>query len=466
MLRKNSFNRTKGFILEDGLDGSSYFLQFLLLIFLIGLNAFFASSEVALISLKPAVVRKLAEASAKGRKLAALLENSGRFLATVQVGVTMAGFMASAFAAESFAEPITRKLLSWGVSIHHSTLEAVVVIVITSFLAYISLVFGELVPKQLALKYAEPIGLNVAGVIDLFARIASPFVWVLNSSVNCILRLFGIEAQKEEEVTEEEIRMMVDIGAENGTIETDEQKMIENIFEFTDTTAAEVMTPRTEVIAIAMDAEPEEIERVLMECGFSRVPVYEESVDNIIGQLHFREYFTAKINGNAAPDIRELITPVFLAPETMRANLLFRNMQSKKFGMAVILDEFGGTSGIVTMEDLLEEIVGSIYDEFDDGNDEAESLGGNVWRVNGTMRIDEVTRMLDISDETLPEEATQYDTVGGLIFGLLNEVPTEGAKVELPEAGLFFEVESVDERRVEKAKISYVPIEKPEFEEE
>lgn len=452
--------------MEDGLDGSSYFLQFLLLIFLIGLNAFFASSEVALISLKPAAVRKLAEAGAKGRRLAALLENSGRFLATVQVGVTFAGFMASAFAADTFAEPITKQLISWGLNIPHGTLEAIVVIIITSLLSYISLVFGELVPKQLALKYAEPISLNVAGTIDLFARITAPFVWVLNSSVNCILRLFGIEPKKEEEVTEEEIRMMVDIGAENGTIETDERKMIENIFEFTDTTAAEVMTPRTEVIAIAMDAAPEEIEHTLMECGFSRVPVYEDSVDNIVGQLHFREYFTAKINGNAAPDIRELITPVFLAPETMRANLLFRNMQSKKFGMAVILDEFGGTSGIVTMEDLLEEIVGSIYDEFDDGNDEAESLGGNVWRVNGSMRIDEVTRLLDIADDSLPKEAAQYDTVGGLIFGLLNEVPTAGAKVEVPEVGLYLEVESVDERRVEKAKITYIPTEKPEFEEE
>lgn len=452
--------------MEDGLDGSSYFIQFLLLIFLIGLNAFFASSEVALISLKPATVRKLAETSAKGRKLAALLENSGRFLATVQVGVTFAGFMASAFAADSFARPVTEQLIDWGVNVNHSTLEAIVVIFITSILSYVSLVFGELVPKQLALKYAEPISLNVAGIIDLFARITSPFVWVLNSSVNCILRLFRIEPKTEEEVTEEEIRMMVDIGAENGTIETDEQKMIENIFEFTDTTAAEVMTPRTEVIAISMDAAPDEVEKTLMECGFSRVPVYEESVDNIVGQLHFREYFTAKINGNTAPDIKELITPVFLAPETMRANLLFRNMQSRKFGMAVILDEFGGTSGIVTMEDLLEEIVGSIYDEFDDSNDEAESLGGNVWRVNGAMRIDEVTRMLDISDDTLPEEAARYDTVGGLIFGLLNEVPTEGAKVELAEVGLYFEVESVDERRVEKAKITYIPTEKPEFEEE
>ena len=222
----------------------------------------------------------------------------------------------------------------------------------------------------------------------------------------------------------------------------------------------------TEVIAIPLDASPEEIEKTLMECGYSRVPVYEESVDSIIGQLHFREYFSAKINGNAAPDIRELITPVFLAPETMRANLLFRNMQSKKFGMAVILDEFGGTSGIVTMEDLLEEIVGSIYDEFDDGNDEAEPLGGNMWRVNGAMRIDEVVRLLNIPDDTMPEETAEYDTVGGLIFGLLNEVPTAGATVDLPDAGLHFEVESVDERRVEKAKITYIPVEKNEFENE
>ena len=452
--------------MEDASSGGiGIFFQLLFLLFLIGLNAFFASSEVALISLKPATIRRLAERSRKGRKLADLLEDSGRFLATVQVGVTLAGFMASAFAADSFAGPVTNTLLSWGIKMPHATLEAIIVFIITILLSYISLVFGELLPKQVALKYAVPISMNVAWIIDLLGHVTAPFVWVLNASVNGILKLFKFESGNQEEVTEEEIRMMVDIGAENGTIETDEQQMIENIFEFSDTTAAEVMTPRTNVSAISIDATPEEVESTLMGCGFSRVPVYRESIDSIVGQLHFRDYFTAKINGNAAPDIKKLTTPVFLAPETMRANILFRNMQSKKFGMAVILDEFGGTSGIVTMEDLLEEIVGSIYDEFDEYSEEAESIAPNVWRVNGTMRLDELNKALDI-EFNLPEDAEKYDTIGGLIFGYLNEVPTEGAKVDIPEAGLTFEVESVEERRVEKAKITWTPKENQEQEDE
>ena len=270
--------------------------------------------------------------------------------------------MASAFAAETFSDPVTDFLREHGFSfLRRSTLDAGVVVAITVILSYVSLVFGELVPKQLGLKYAESLGLHVAGVIDFLARLASPFVWLLNtSSIWCEAVRRG--AGYHQEVTEEEIRMMVDIGEESGAIESDERQMIENVFEFSNTTAGEVMTHRTEVVALNIDASADEIERVLMACGFSRVPVFRDTIDDIVGMLHFRDYFTAKINGNATPDIHELLTPIYLAPETMRANILFRNMQSKKFGMAVILDEFGGTSGIGTIEDLLEEIVGSLYE--------------------------------------------------------------------------------------------------------
>lgn len=435
-------------------DGSLLLLQLLFLGFLILLNAFFASSEVALISLKPATVRRLGtEGGRRGRRLADLVGNSGRFLATVQVGVTFAGFMASAFAADTFSEPVTDWLYGWGFQFFSKKiLGGVIMVAITILLSYISLVFGELVPKQLGLRYAEAVALNVAGPIDFIARVTAPFVWFLNASVNFVLRLFGVTPGNSQEVTEEEIRMMVDIGEENGAIESDEKRMIENVFEFNNTTAAEVMTHRTEMVALDIEAPPEEVEKVLMSCGFSRVPVYREDIDEIIGFLHFREYLSAKVQGNSAPDIRKLLKPVYLAPETMRANILFRNMQSKKFGMAIILDEFGGTSGLVTIEDLLEEIVGSLYDEYDEADIEIEQLGEGEWRIDGSMRLDEISRRLDLA---LPEE--EYDTIGGLVFGMLNEVPTVGATVELPASGISIRVESVEERRVDKVILQYTP---------
>ena len=435
-------------------DGSLLLLQLLFLGFLILLNAFFASSEVALISLKPATVRRLGtEGGRRGRRLADLVGNSGRFLATVQVGVTFAGFMASAFAADTFSEPVTGWLYGLGFQfLSKKILGGVIMVAITILLSYISLVFGELVPKQLGLRYAEAVALNVAGPIDFIARVTAPFVWFLNASVNFVLRLFGVTLGNSQEVTEEEIRMMVDIGEENGAIESDEKRMIENVFEFNNTTAAEVMTHRTEMVALDIEAPPEEVEKVLMSCGFSRVPVYREDIDEIIGFLHFREYLSAKVQGNSAPDIRKLLKPVYLAPETMRANILVRNMQSKKFGMAIILDEFGGTSGLVTIEDLLEEIVGSLYDEYDEADIEIEQLGEGEWRIDGSMRLDEISRRLDLA---LPEE--EYDTIGGLVFGMLNEVPTVGATVELPVSGISIRVESVEERRVDKVILQYTP---------
>lgn len=372
-------------------DGSLLFLQLLFLFFLILLNAFFASSEVALISLKPAVIRRLGqEGGARGRRLVRLTENSGRFLATVQVGVTFAGFMASAFAAESFSDPVTDLLCDSGVTfLPRGTLDGIIVVLITLILSYLSLVFGELVPKQLGLRYAEQVALYAAGPIDFTAKVTAPFVRLLNASVNGVLRMFGLSPGASQEVTEEEIRMMVDIGEENGAIESDEKRMIENVFEFNNTTAAEVMTHRTELVALEIDTPPDEVERVLLSCGFSRVPVYRNDIDDIVGMLHFREYLSAKLKGEAAPDIRKLLKPVYFAPGTMRANILFRNMQSRKFGMAVILDEFGGTSGIVSVEDLLEEIVGSLYDEYDEP--EVEIEGGRGERV-AHRRVDAARR--------------------------------------------------------------------------
>jgi len=449
---RSGLDRTQGFILEDG---SLLFLQLLILGFLIFLNACFAASEVALISLKPATVRRLdQEGGRRGRRLAALAGNSGRFLATVQLGVTFAGFLASAFAAESFAAPLTVWFAGHGVTfLSHGKLYGLVIVLITMALTFFALLFGEQIPKHLGLRYAEPIALRSAGPIDVLARITTPFIRLLNASVNITLRIFGIKPENAQQVTEEEIRMMVDIGEENGAIESDEKRMIENVFEFNNTTAAEVMTHRTELVALEAEAPPEEIEQVLLNCGYSRVPVYRGDIDDIIGFLHYREYLSAKLVGKTAPDLMQLLKPVYFAPETMRANLLFRNMQSRKIGMAVVLDEFGGTSGIVTVEDLLEEIVGSLYDEYDEPEIEIEQVGDNVWRIDGGMRLDDISRQLGIQ---LPAE--EYDTIGGLVFGKLNAVPSVGSTVELPGLGVKIRVESVDERRVERVRLTWKPV--------
>lgn len=444
------------------MDGDSYLFRLFLLFFLILLNAFFAAAEAALLSIKPASVRRLAEeAGARGKRLADLTENSGRFLATIQVGVTLAGFLASAFAADSFAGPVTSWVQGWlGDGVYPALLHGAVVVFITLILSFVTLVFGELVPKQLGLRYTETIALRAARPVNFLAEIAAPFVFTLEAAVNGILKSFGVKPGDRNEVTEEEIRILVDMGEENGAIESDERQMIENVFEFNNTPAEEVMTHRTEIVALDIHSPPEEVERVLMECGFSRVPVYRDSIDQIVGFLHFRDYFTAKLLGHAKPELASLLKPVYLAPASMRANILFRNMRSKKYGMAVILDEYGGTSGLVSVEDLLEEIVGSLYDEFDDPGEELEPLGENTWRVDGSLRL------ADLSERTgveLPDG--EYDTIGGLIFGILNAVPTAGDEVELPEFHVKLVAEAVGDRRTEKVLMKYLPSKKDDEEE-
>ncbi|MEG2075094.1 MAG: hemolysin family protein [Victivallaceae bacterium] len=435
-------------------DDSSLFFQLLFLFCLILLNAFFAASEVAVISLSPGVLKKLEQKrSTKALHLKNILSDYGRFLATVQVGVTFAGFMASAFAADIFSDTITEFLYEHGVTFFSKkVLDGLIVVFITIILSYVSLVFGELIPKQLGLKFSETVAVHVAAPIDYFAKFARPFVWLLNNSVKQVLQLFGCSMLESKEVSEEEIRSMVDIGAENGAIENDERRMIENIFEFNNITSGEVMTHRSEVIALKLDTPPEKIEELFFSSGFTRIPVYKSDIDEIIGFVHFREYMTAKIRNNKSPDLAKLLHPVFFAPATMRANVLFHSMQSKKIGMAIILDEFGGADGIVTLEDLLEEIVGSLYDEGDESGSEIEPIGENKWRIDGAVRLDEINRNLNLSFG-----GEDFDTIGGLVFGKLNALPAAGVMVELPELNLHITVEKITERRVDKVILEYTP---------
>ena len=438
--------------------------QILILVLLIFLNAFFASSEVALISLKQSAVRRLAaNGGRRGRRLAQLLSNSGRFLATVQVGVTFAGFMASAFAAESFAGPLTGYLISQGVDcVSDATLEGIIVVVITILLSYVSLVFGELVPKriamrkaesialgisgmiqvlvpkQLGLRYAETVALNVAGPINFLANVTAPFVWILNTSVSIVMKLFGSVKEDEQEVTEEEIRMMVDIGEEKGVIEKTEREMIHNILSFNDKTADELMIHRREITALDIDSPRDQIDTILMNAGHPRIPVYQKNIDNIIGVLHLREYFGAKLRGRENRDIRTLMKPVYLVPENVRAHVLFREMQERKITLAVLLDEFGGTAGIITIEDMVEDIVGSLRDEFDVEEKKLESLQDGVWRADGSIKLDKIMRLTGIR---LP--CGDYDTLAGMILSRLKTVPERGTVLMLSESSVELTVESL-----------------------
>ncbi len=437
----------------------SIWSQLLLQVILIAVNAFFAATEIAVLSLNENKLRKQCEeGDRKAKKMMKLVEKPEGFLSTIQVSITLAGFLGSAFAANNFA----KKLCDWlvndlKVSLPYDLLNTLSVIAITLILSYFTLVLGELVPKRVAMKKPEAIASAVTGIISFFSFIFTPIVWILSVSTNGILRLMGINPHDdEEEVTEEEIRMMVDISEESGNIETKEKEMIENIFEFNNMNASDVMIHRTEITALDVDGDPAEMAQTIIESGFSRIPVYEEDIDHIIGILSTRQYLLNERKEQPA-SIRELLYPAYLVPDSVATDVLFHDMQQKKVHIAIVLDEYGGTAGLVTMEDLLEEIVGNIYDEFDDVEDEEDSiikLDEDLWRVAGSVDIDTLQEELEI---TLSEENSEYDTVGGLVFSQLNAIPEDGAVIEVEVENLQIHVDSFADRRVEWATIRKLP---------
>ncbi|MDL2219447.1 hemolysin family protein [Ruminococcaceae bacterium OttesenSCG-928-O06] len=433
---------------------------------LIIINAFFAATELAVMQLNANKLRRQAE---EGEKAAArilpLVENPSSFLSTIQVGITLAGFLASAFAADNFAGPLATWVrdglgftsLSW------STLNTIAIIVITIVLSYFTLVFGELVPKQIAIHRPYQVAKVTSGVIAGFGVLMRPLVKLLSLSTRGVLRLLGIKGERgEEAVTEDEIRMMVDVGHESGTIDPEEKIMIDNVFELDKTIARDVMTHRVDVVAIEADAECDEIVQIIAESGLSRFPVYDDSMDDILGVLSSRAYLL-NLRAKVPQTLRELLRPARFVPETVRADILLRDMQQHKEHLAVVLDEYGGFSGVVTMEDLIEEIVGSIYDEFDAEEDEyILRLDENLWRIAGDTDIEEIEKALSVK---LPEDR-EYDTLGGLVFSMLSAIPGDGEEVEVDVEGLHIHTEPVEDHHVEWAKVSILPHPDEEDEEE
>ncbi|MCL2812508.1 MAG: hemolysin family protein [Clostridia bacterium] len=423
--------------------------QLLLQFILILLSAFFSCAEIAVLSTNENKVRKAADSGKKNaRRLLSLMQEPTRFLATIQIGNTLAGFMSTAFAASSFSEGLATAVAGWGVGIPLATLHTLSVIFIALILALVMIVFGELVPKRIALQNAERISMAIAGMVHGFFRITAPVVWFLTTVTNGILRVFGIDPNKRDNgVTEEEIRMMVDLGEETGSIAPDEGEMIDNVLALGSKTAVELMTHRTDVAVLWLEDDEATWEKTIIQTTHTRYPVCDEDIDSIVGILHVRDFF-CNMRAPKPKPAQKLLRSAYFVPETAQADAMLREMKRTKNHLAVVVDEYGGTSGIVSMEDLLEEIVGEIEDEHDRETPDIVSLGDNRWRVNGGIAIDDLAEALGAA---FPEG--DYDTLGGMIFAQMNAIPEDGSTPELDIAGLHIKVTELTDHRVAWAEM-------------
>ena len=422
----------------------------LLQVVLIFLNAVFASAEIAVISVSDAKLAKLEEdGNKKAKKLKKLTENPANFLATIQIAITLSGFLASAFAAENFSDDLTELILSTGfTAVSPQVLNSVSVVVITLLLSYFTLVFGELVPKRVAMKKTEQLALGVASLITVISKVCAPVVWILTASTNGVLRLMGIDPNSDDdEVSEEEIRLMVDEGAKKGVIDADDQEMINNVFEFDDLVADEFATHRTDISLLWLEESTEEWAATIHESRHSKYPVCDETVDKIIGVLDVKDFFRLQ-NEPKEVILKEAIRPAYFVPESIHADVLFKQMKKTHNYFAVVLDEYGGMTGIVTMNDLLEQIVGDLDEEPtpEEEEPEIEKLDSKTWKIQGGADLEEVAEALNVE---LPVD--EYDTFGGYIFGNYGTIPDDGSVFEIDLPPLHIKVTEIKDHRIKKA---------------
>ena len=431
--------------------------QLILQLLLILINAFFASAEIAVVSLNTAKLRADAEDGDKrAAKLLRLVESPTAFLSTIQIAITLAGLLGSAFAATNFADRLTTWLVqSQGfTALPVSTLNTIIVILITRVLGYFTLVLGELVPKRIAMQKPMQIARIASPVISALSVIMRPVIWFLSISVTGVLRLLGMKNQaKTDLVTEEDIRMMLDESEEEGLIESSEGEMIDNIFEFNNIQIYDVMTHRVDVESIDVEDSREEITELIRSTGYSRFPVYEEDQDNIIGILYVKDFFL-----NQEKSLRELLKEPLFVPDSMICDDLFRKMQQEHTHFAIVTDEYGSFLGVITMEDLLEEIVGNIYDEYDEKEDYIIPNPDGSWTISGRAELKDVEKALDIE---LPERE-EFNTLSGLILNETEEIPKEGDQFEVLVDGLRIQVLKVVDRRIEETRVSLLPTEPAE----
>lgn len=444
-------------------DPGSLILKIVLLFVLILVNAFFAMSELAIISLNDNKIEKMAEeGNKKAKKIVKLTANSSKFLSTIQIGVTLAGFLTSASASTTFANMLTEKIMTTWPTLPQGVISGVSVVVITIIMSYFSLVLGELVPKKVAMQASEKISFKIVGVLLFLSKIFSPVVKVLAVSTNAVVRLLGFNPHADEEtVTEEEIRMMVDVGGEKGVIEDVQKEMINNIFEFDDLDAGDTMTHRTDMVAVEVNDSLEDVIKVSVEDGYSRIPVYEDDQDNIIGIVYIKDLLAYV--GKKLPNktLRDIMRKPMYVPESKVCGDLFKEMTENRTQMAVVVDEYGGTAGIVTLEDIIEAIVGNIQDEYDDEDEEISKINETTFTIDGVTNLEEVEELTGVE---MPEGS--YDTLAGFIIKELGFLPQEGETYEVIYQNLKFTVLSVEDRRIEKIRVEISPVEKDEDEDD
>ncbi len=440
------------------------FKQLLLQLVLILLNAFFAATEIAVISLNEKKVRALAdEGDKKARKMLKIIEDPTRFLSTIQVGITLAGFLGSAFAADNFAQRLSDFLVR-KFAIQSQTLISAIdnisVIIITIILSYFTLVLGELVPKRLAMKYKEKLANGVCGIVSALTTVLKPVIWFLSASTNLMLRLFGIDPkEKEETVSEEDIVIMLDAGADEGTLNHDDIEYIKNVFKLDKMTAVDIMTSRSALVAIPEDIGEEELLELIKNERYSRLPVYSESIDKIVGIIHIRDYLLNRTEGEF--NISDMMYKPVYIPETAHLDSLLKEMQDEHNHMVVVIDEYGSTAGIVTMEDILEELVGEIWDEQDEEIHNIVELSENTYRVLSGMSIEEFFEFFSLEWD----EDIESTTVNGWITELCGIIPPEGHVVEYKNVSVT--VSKADDLMTHELTVVFTPIvEEGEEEEE
>lgn len=422
--------------------------QITVLIILILLNAYFAASEIAYISLNDArITRQAKQGNKKANQIKKMLENPSRFLATIQIGITLAGFLSSAFASDAFAGKLAPILNNWIPSISISIWQSIAIIIITFILSFFTLVFGELVPKRLAMKHYEKIAFATIGVIRFIYIGTLPFVKLLTASTNVISKLFGVSEKDEEIVTEEEIKMMVDEGEEKGSIEEEEKNLINNVFEFNDITVSEIMTHRTDIYAIDIERNVNDLIEELDEYKYSRVPIYEETVDEIKGILYLKDllkYVKSKKNVK----LKTIIRPAYFVAQSKPINEVFKELQKNNNQMAIVIDEYGGTAGLITMEDILEELVGDIFDEYDEIEKEYEKIDDNTYLISGSVSINDLKKILNIE---IPEG--DYETLSGYLQDMLGRIPEDEEKPTIETNQVTYKIEEYEDKRILKVKV-------------
>lgn len=425
-------------------DGNSILFQLLFLAFLTLVNAFFAGAEMAVVSVNKNRIKVLAdEGSKRAALLQILFEDSTKFLSTIQVAITLAGFFSSASAATGISQVLSGWIAQFGIPYSNT----IAVVVVTIILSYFTLVFGELVPKRIALQKAEAFSLFVVQPIYIISKILSPFIKLLSLSTNGFLHLIGMKTENlEEAVSEEEIKKMLETGSENGVFNEIEKEMINSIFSFDDKTAKDVMVPRREVFAIDIEEPLEKILDEILETRHSRIPVYEEQIDNIIGILQVKDVMIeARKKSFEEVDIRALLKEAFFVPDGKNTDELFREMQRTKNRMAVLIDEYGGVSGILTVEDLVEEVMGEITDEHEEEVVELQKIGEKEYLLDGSILIEELNEKLNLKLET-----ENYDTLSGYLIEELGYIPKDSGQCELDADGVHFKILEVKEKRIRK----------------